>query len=173
MKLEKGGWIFTRQAGIGEIEHVRTSLLGVGLFHDDHIDQQILGALKAAERLQMMLRVHVNAGLMSEAALLNALRIMGQNTKHQLELWPVIDKEQFMKKIGERAELFVQPVHPDSETTAKAVEDGILEIWQRSGGRFLKGNFAFLSRHDVMRLHPDVFPNLNEHWLDFSRESKS
>lgn len=173
MKLERGGWIFTRQAGIGEIEHIRTSLLGICLFHDDHIDQQILGALKAAERLQMMLRVHVNAELMSEAALLLALRIMAQHNRHQIELWPALTKTEFMKKVGERAEIFVQPVLPDLETTAEAVEAGILEIWERSGGRFLKGNFAFLSRHDVMRLHPDVFPNLNEHWLDFSRESKS
>ena len=174
MRIQHQGWAFTRQCGIGELQHVRTLLLGVGMFHDECIVEQALGALRASGKLRMMLRIHVNADAMDPNTKKELLNIMAMNNRHQIELWPALPREKFMKKIGEKIEIFIQP--PEINLVPHAVEntiyEGIMAVWELSSARFLKGNFAYLTREQVREQYPEMFPDLNEHWLDFCRQAK-
>jgi hypothetical protein len=172
MELELDGWKFIRQAGIGEIQHVRTRLLGVACFHHVDLVEQIKGALQAGTELGMLTRIHLNRSRLSEDELNGVLDLFSSLFAfQQLELWSDMDEPAFRKKIGERVEIFITPP-PHATNSAALVKNGVLQVWERSGGRFLQGNFASHSVQRLKELLPDMFPELHEQYLAFKGQQQ-
>jgi hypothetical protein len=156
MIVEHGGSQFYRQIGIGERQHVRSGLLGI-LFPDKrNLGEQIAGAMRAADTLGMMLRAHI-----SIAPEQNAIhKLMHLNAWHQLEEYSMLERSEF-DRIAKNCDIVVTGV---GENVRQAVELGILEIWAKSGGRFLQGNHRGLTEEQLKYTHPEFFHSTDKFW---------
>lgn len=171
MRIDHHGWRFTRQLGIGELEHVRTRLLGIACFHHQHLVQQATGAVLAGNQLGMLTRVHVNKDRLSREEFAGLVGLFGQHAHQQLELWPDMPEDRFMKKLGERVEIFIEPTS-ESTPNPELIKEGVLQVWKESGGRVLNGNFSFTPREQVKLKHPSLFPDLHPHYLAFQGQQE-
>lgn len=165
MQLTNGSLKFTRQLGIGEREHVRSGLLGVGFFYKDGIIEQITGAVRAANQLNMMLRVHVNMDRFTPDEQANLFRVManGPFVSHQFEPWSHLTRAEF-DSMCKKAEIIITPSAEPAGDIAADTCAGITSIWAQSGGRFLKGNFAQLSDEQLKPLWPQFYYDTEQFW---------
>lgn len=170
MQYKNGPLLFTRQLGIGEREHVRSGLLGVGFFSPWGIIQQMQGAMRAADKLGMMLRIHVNMdryGAFDGHVERDMNNLMHLNATHQFEPWRNLSQPAF-ESMCKKLEIVITETtysqDDDSQDYEYHVYSGILKIWEMSGGRFLGGNFAQLSDEQLKPLYPQFYYDPAEFW---------
>lgn len=164
MIIRQDGWEFTRQLGIGEREHVRTSLLGIGFFEYKHIIGQLTGAIRAADTLGMMLRAHVNFDRLGRDDQERVFALFRLNSSHQIEPWSGLDRAKFDGICKKLEIMIVEDVYASFDDVARTVQLGILGIWAKSGGRFLGGNHA-MHGDDVLRAtHSQFYHDTDRFW---------
>lgn len=167
MIIKHHGWEFTRQLGVGEREHVRQGLLGIGFFHHTDLVKQIEGACRAADELHMMLRAHVNFDRTQDHREILAL-MRDQFSQHQLETyerpWNGLSRAQFDVVCKRLEIMIVQDVYADSEDLVQVIKGGVLKTWEQSGGRFLKGNFGNLTDEDLKPKYPQFYHDTTRFW---------
>jgi hypothetical protein len=133
-----------RQVGIGDVGHVRGSLLSVAIIFPESLQQQLQGAILAAEALKMRVRVQAvvpDAGVGEE---LNTLMTRYQAGDHQLLTYVgQVPVQQLLT-----CEIVLEP-DVEENITAEAVRDGIIDTWNYYGGRFANGNFGRLSVEEL------------------------
>lgn len=155
------GWQFIRQLGVGEREHVRSQLLGVGIFGRADTVEQLKGCITAANALGMMLRAHVNFDRIDLHTAEQVYALFRDNQAHQLEPWSALSRLQF-DSMCKKLEVMVVP--GDKTPVAATVHLGILDIWTKSGGRFLGGNFANRTDDELLRMYPQFYQNTDRFW---------
>jgi hypothetical protein len=163
MQYKNGPLIFTRQLGIGEREHVRSGLLGVGFFSPWGIVQQMQGAMRAADKLGMMLRIHVNMNRYGSVVETEMNNLLHSNTTHQFEPWRNLSQPAF-ESMCKKLEIVITESTDAPQKYDEIVYDGILKIWEMSGGRFLGGNFAQLTDAELKPLYPQFYYDPAEFW---------
>lgn len=160
MNIEIDGWTFTRQLGIGEREHVRTQLLGIGFFGHTDMLEQIKGAVAASRSLGMMLRAHVNFGRLADGEqVLSYMRDYAGDS--QIEIWQDLDRAAF-DSFCRKCEILITP--GGKTQVATTVFTGILEVWAKSGGRFLQGNFASKTDAELRLVYPQFYHSTDKYW---------
>lgn len=160
-------WKFTRQLGIGEKQHVRANLLGIGCFSSESLVEQIEGAFRAAETLGLLGRVHINASRETPATMARIYALCAQHPSMQLEDYIGMTEEQFAIMCP-KVEIFVEPTATTTyEEVAERVDFGIRRMWEKSGERFLQGNFGYLE-DDVLKVqYPQFYYDYNPYWEQF------
>lgn len=138
-----------RKLGQGDVEHVRSQLLQVGIFYTPNTMKQVEGALAAASKLSMMLRAHICCAQQLDAMIDSLMR---DRQDHQHIFHGALSKEEFYS-ILEKCDIVVVPDALE-DFTAEDVAEGIVRCWNESGGRFAGGNFGFLPMRDLKRLYP-------------------
>ena len=139
-----------RKIGQGDVEHVRSQLLQVGIFFTPRTVVQLEGAVNAATRLGLMLRAHINIYHPRDDAHIDV--IMSNRQDHQHLFHSALSEPEF-RGLYEKCDIIIVPDRSEV-FTAEDVADGIIEAWTRNGGRFVGGNFGFLSQAELKRLHP-------------------
>jgi hypothetical protein len=159
-------WHFTRQLGIGEREHVRTQILGIGFFHPANIVEQIRGAMRAANSLGMRLRVHLNADQQTPEAMKQVEALMRDHVSHDhdLEPWTKLDRQRF-DSMCKKLEIMVTRGRLNSDEDVELlVYLGVLEAWAQSGGRFLQGNHANRTDETLRYMYPQFYHSTDKYW---------
>jgi len=134
-----------RKIGLGDLEHVRYSLLGV-LFLGE-LNLNTLRTINAfASSLNMMARVHVNTS-QTDMKLLDAFQ--HKNMNHQVQCWSNLDRGEFLNNVLRPVDLIVYGENIVQELSA---------VWRESGGRFTAGNHAKHDLEHFKTLRPDLFP---------------
>lgn len=169
MRFEEGQWQFTRQMGIGEIQHVRSNLFGIGCFTPKFLYEQVEGALAAATELNKLGRVHINAGRVDMDYLNRIYGLMHRNGRMQLEDYVSMTEAKFAW-LCPRLEILVEPLVEDIEQkdVAETVRVGVLRAWHESGERFLNGNFAYLTAEELQPKYPQFFYDYKPYWDQFN-----
>lgn len=170
MQYQNGPLLFTRQLGIGEREHVRSGLLGVGFFSQCQIIQQMQGAMRAADKLGMMLRIHVNMDRYDSSVHIAMDNLMHLNAAHQFEPWKNLSQPAF-ESMCKKLEIVITDTDysqdDDVQDYQQHTHSGILKVWEMSGGRFLKGNFAQLSDAELKPLYPQFYYDPANFWKEW------
>lgn len=168
MRITKGHYNFTRQLGIGEREHVRQGLLGVGFFSPWHITDQLAGAVKAADKLGMMLRIHLNIDRLGPNTRNEIDNFMHLNTAHQYEPWLNLSRQGFDSMCKKLEIVITENLDStDHANIGEMIYEGITDVWTQSGGRFLKGNFGQLTDEQLKPLYPNFYYDPEQFWSDW------
>ena len=168
MQLSRGSLQFTRQLGIGEREHVRCGLLGIGVFHHVSALDQLKGAIRAADKLGMMLRAHINSDKFTQQQLTAIHYLMYDNAAHQLETWSGFSRQQF-DAMCKKLEIVITGLPGEESFQIPAITElGILSVWEESGGRFLNGNFQQLNDDQLKPIYPQFYYDTTPFWVEWS-----
>ncbi|MBT9138149.1 MAG: hypothetical protein DDT31_00699 [Syntrophomonadaceae bacterium] len=125
----------TRKAGIGDLQHVRTGLLSVGILPPCQ-KEQFLGACQAARKLGMMLRGQVVCTL-EEVEDIHKLILSNQD--HQ-----ILTQQALSPTTYDTLEIVIE-LQPEEIVTIDEVMNSIVKIWRQFGGRFAGGNHGRLT----------------------------
>ncbi len=125
----------TRKVGIGDLQHVRSMMLSVGILPPCQ-KEQFLGACEAARKLGMMLRGQVVCKP-EEADDIHKLILTNQD--HQ-----ILTQQELSPATLATLEIVIE-LQPEEIVTAEAVMSGIMEVWAQFGGRFAGGNHGHLT----------------------------
>lgn len=166
MIFEFGPWRIIRMCSIGDREHVRTQLLSIGCFEGSSILNQAKAAFKVGTKLRMMTRFHFDANQHS-TELQELYAIARTNQTHQIEEHRSMIESKFMK-VFERLDFLIESKQEVTSADVQVLEEGIIEAWNRTGGRFLNGNFARLSRDELSKLYPDVHHDYKPYWENYA-----
>lgn len=148
-------WMVMRRLGIGDREHVRTTMLSIGCFDQRHLLTQLEAAFRAGTDLGMMARVHINA---ERAAPLmeGVVDLCHRNLNHQLIDHPHLSESEF-SRVFETCDLLITCRGTGSS------QDELVELlkraWSSAGGRFLGGNFEKRGAAELRERYPDLHPD--------------
>lgn len=146
-----------RRIGIGDVQHVRNTLLSVAAFDAERIMEVAAAAFLVGSRLNMMTRLHVNIHALSRGERTELLTMYYRNQHHQLEQWDCDDVA--LGGILLQCDLIIQGdstcprlIETGDETQlSKTIPAASLEVaWLRHGGRFLNGNHARLTTSQLV-----------------------
>ena len=174
MICESKNWQVIRRIGIGDREHVRSQLLSVGCFHSTHLVEAVEAAYRAGTELNMMTRVHINAGRERPATMEKLVQLVYRFMAHDAQLMDhgFLDGPSF-EAMFETCDLIIQP-KGEPNLNVDAYIDELVDLielaWASNGGRFLNGNFARLSAAELKQVHPHLFPAADPFYLDFTRQ---
>jgi hypothetical protein len=152
--------IVERRLGQGDVQHVRDSLLTILLTSPDGIIDQVRGCFGAGEKLQKMARVYIPWSRIDRWTQYLIHQFMYRNQNHQLMELEQTDLIEFNSVLN----LCDLVVYGDSD--ALGTESGIVQTWLDHKGRFAKGNFARLSREELL----EQFPQYKLQVLDTFKE---
>lgn len=147
-----------RKLGIGDVQHVRTQLLSVGILSPIAQDIQLEGACQAGTYLDMMMRAQIMPPLFES----ELLHVMRQHTTHQILTYDTIGQDEF-ESVFDTLDIIVEP-EPFEIFTVEDVRDGIIESWTANNGRFLQGNFAKKTLTELRAEFPEYAVTYESYW---------
>jgi hypothetical protein len=150
----------TRKLGIGDLQHVRTQLLSIGILSP--IDQavQLQGACEAGDHLRMMMRAQVMPPF-NEPEL---LEVMYRNGDHQILTYDKLSRDEFTA-VFDTLDLIIEP-EPGEIFSITDVRDGIIDTWTATGGRFVHGNFPRTSYRELQEMFPSYSLSAERYWQE-------
>lgn len=137
---------------------MRTQLLSVGLLYPYDQTTQLQGACEAGDHLGLMMRAQVMPPFHEPS--LN--EVMYRNLDHQILTYPTIGRDEFVS-VFDSLEIILEP-EAGEIFSVKDVRDGIIDIWEASGGRFIRGNFKRESYADLQRAYPSYALGADVYW---------
>lgn len=172
MIYDSPNWQVIRRIGVGDVQHVRTQLLSIGCFTQRHLLYAVEACYRAGVELGMMTRVHINASREHPVIMEQLVRLVHRFMQHDAQLMEhgFMPLDRF-EPIFESCDLLVTPkTEPNLNIDAYVDElvDLIKSSWAASGGRFLGGNFARLSAHELRSIHPSMFPDISPFYQSFN-----
>lgn len=147
-----------RKLGVGDVQHVRTQLLNVGILSPQNQEIQLEGACEAGTYLNMMMRAQVMPPCNEQLL----LEVMYRHLDHQILTYETLGKDQFVS-VFETLDVIIEP-EPGEIFSVNNIRDGIIETWNAHGGRFIGGNFKRASYEELQQAYPSYAVSANPYW---------
>ena len=160
-----------RKLGIGDVQHIRNQLLCIGMVYGPKAVEVMHGCFEAGRRLNMLTRIQAVVNSKDWKDITNL-----QITGNYIELQPMmhdylIDRYTF-ELAFETLDIILE-ADDLVNLSVKQVADGIIETWHSHGERFIGGNFGYLHKSELKRMHPSFDLDVQPYWEAFSHHANS
>jgi hypothetical protein len=165
--FESGDWKVYRQLGSGDRQHVRSSLLNIGMPSNQNILKQLDAAYSIGHKLKMMVRPHlfVESLLAKEPKVYErCVALAHVNLAHQFEPHFLVRNERSkFDSIISSCELVIIPGQVEIDLT-----ELLLMAWLESGQRVLGGNFEEQPIQALRSKYPSFFHDDEIFWTAYA-----